>query len=262
MRQLPQGYGMVQTAVMQMKISIGAKALYALLASYTGSQEYCWPSIAKLMQDLCVSKPHTLYRYMKELVENKLIVKSKLFADARNNHKYMVMYIEDDHNKVTQGDPKGHVASSQNEHLINNNTINNNNVIITHSVKTQNSHKNTYPEEFEKIWKTYPNKADKNASFNTYKKLLKKESHENIERAVKNYIKKTTREKTEPRFVKHLKTFLGPGGHYLDFITEEKEPAEEKVFCPDCNSQIKASSRFCFTCKRTIEFDRVRRESA
>lgn len=97
-RKYPIGYGIVQTAVMRMKgLSVGSKALYALLASYTGSKEYCFPSIKRIAEDLDV-KEDTVYKYMKELKKNKLLIVSKLYPNTtRNNNKYEICYIEEDY---------------------------------------------------------------------------------------------------------------------------------------------------------------------
>ena len=93
-RRMPSGYGMVQSCIMKMPgLSIQAKAIYSLLASYTGSKDYCFPSIKTISKDLCISEK-LVYKYLKELKEFKLIIVSKLYKDIRNNHKYEVCYID------------------------------------------------------------------------------------------------------------------------------------------------------------------------
>ena len=50
-KKMPSGYGMVQTAVMKLPgLSMSAKAVYSLLASYTGNQEYCWPTLETIIE--------------------------------------------------------------------------------------------------------------------------------------------------------------------------------------------------------------------
>jgi len=101
-KKMPTGYGMVQTAIMKSKISIQAKALYSLLASYTGSNDYCFPSIAQLCEDLQLSKPMVI-KYLQELESAELIIKSRLYPKdkMRHNHKYEVCYME----KPSEGKP-------------------------------------------------------------------------------------------------------------------------------------------------------------
>lgn len=128
---MPTGYGIVQTEIMKLKdISIQAKAIYCLLASYTGSKEYCFPSIKTISDDLQISEK-LVYKYMKELKNKGLIVVSKLFNDMRNNHKYEVCYIEPVENGSNQPVENGNVGSGQNRQFINNNNINNNKIINT-----------------------------------------------------------------------------------------------------------------------------------
>jgi len=75
MKKMPTGYGMVQTEVMKLKgLSIEAKAIYCLLASYTGSKEYCFPKIETMCEDLGVSEQR-FYKHIRQLKEKNLIKK-------------------------------------------------------------------------------------------------------------------------------------------------------------------------------------------
>ena len=93
MLKMPSGYGMVQRKAMQLKISIQAKALYALLCSYTGDHEFCWPSQETLSEDLSTSK-RTISRLLNELEKNNLIKREKMFTDIRSNVKYGIFFAE------------------------------------------------------------------------------------------------------------------------------------------------------------------------
>lgn len=63
------GFGTVYRSVMQNpKICVGAKALYALLCSYSGAKGYCWPKVETMCEDLGIREP-TLKQYRKKLVE-------------------------------------------------------------------------------------------------------------------------------------------------------------------------------------------------
>lgn len=97
-RKMPQGYGIVQTSIMQLKdLSIQAKAIYALLASYTGGKEYCFPSIKKIGEDVNLSSPMVI-KYINELVKKNLVTKSKLSDNPWNHsNKYQVLYMEVDY---------------------------------------------------------------------------------------------------------------------------------------------------------------------
>lgn len=94
---LPSGYGMVQQAVMRYdKLSKEAKALYALLASYLGQAEFCFPSIETQANDLGCSMA-SIKRYQNELVDEGLLVKDKLYPGdkLKTHNKYSLMYIAD-----------------------------------------------------------------------------------------------------------------------------------------------------------------------
>jgi predicted transcriptional regulator len=62
---------------MRMKgITIQSKAVYALLCSYTGDKEFCFPSIESMAKDMNCSK-ESIMRYLKELCSVELVVKQK-----------------------------------------------------------------------------------------------------------------------------------------------------------------------------------------
>lgn len=97
---MPSGYGIVQSAVMKMQgLSKEAKALYALLASYTGASDYCWPSIETQSNDLQCSKA-SIKRYQSELVKLELLQKSKKWPGTLSNlNQYEIMLIDEPTNR-------------------------------------------------------------------------------------------------------------------------------------------------------------------
>jgi DNA-binding MarR family transcriptional regulator len=98
---IPGGYGSVQRLVMKSKtISLSAKALYALLCSYTGHSGYCWPAQDTMASDLSITV-RTISRLLNELENDGLIRREKLFSDMRTNVKYKVCFIaKDDSEKM------------------------------------------------------------------------------------------------------------------------------------------------------------------
>jgi DNA-binding MarR family transcriptional regulator len=92
-QEMPSGYGIVQKVVMRMGgLSITSKAVYALLASYTGATRYCWPSQKTIAADLGISRSSVL-RSLSELERANLVKRSKLYDDFRRNNKYKLMVI-------------------------------------------------------------------------------------------------------------------------------------------------------------------------
>lgn len=80
------GYGTVQRDIMTMEISLHSKAVYCLLATYTGDKEACFPSLNTICSDLKISKP-TVIKSLKELESNNLLIikKSKKKGSKEND---------------------------------------------------------------------------------------------------------------------------------------------------------------------------------
>jgi len=68
-------FGIVETSVMKdPKISVGAKALYALLCTYTSpSKPFAYPRLSEVAEYLGDIDTRTVRRYMTELKENKYL---------------------------------------------------------------------------------------------------------------------------------------------------------------------------------------------
>ena len=70
---LSNGYGLIPRAIMRDKsISIGAKGLYAYLASFAGSKLVCYPTRDTIMDELRIAK-NTFNKYTNELQNNGYI---------------------------------------------------------------------------------------------------------------------------------------------------------------------------------------------
>lgn len=68
------GYGLIPKAVTRRSdLSLGAKAVYAYLASFAGNTGVAFPSMALMMEELNISK-NTLRKYLKELQEKGLVI--------------------------------------------------------------------------------------------------------------------------------------------------------------------------------------------
>ena len=148
------GYGMVQTEVMKIKgLSMQAKAVYSYLASMTGSKDYCFPKQETIAEDMGVSR-QMIGVYIKELVDKKLIIKSKLFNDIRRNLKYEVCYIECK-TGLSSNDKHTLHSTTSTFGTINNNK-DNKNILIKKSIKEKpkNNECEKWLKYFNKICKT------------------------------------------------------------------------------------------------------------
>jgi len=91
------------------------------------------------------------------------------------------------------------------------------------TLKETSQKKLTYTDEFNTFWKAYPRNTNKRGAFKCWLKLLKEgEAPERITMCAKNYAAKMKTDKTEPQFILHASTFLGPNRRYEDFETAVK----------------------------------------
>ena len=76
-----------------------------------------------------------------------------------------------------------------------------------------------YSTDFEEFWRVYPRKADKAQAYKKYKARLEDGfSHEQLLEAAKNYADQCRRDRTEEKYIKHGKTFLGEATPFLDYL--------------------------------------------
>ena len=86
------------------------------------------------------------------------------------------------------------------------------------SSSSSSSLKKEYTQDFESFWKIYPRKVEKHKAFKCWQKLLKegvKPTHLKV--CADNYAGACDALKTEPQFIKHPATFLGPDKPYEDY---------------------------------------------
>lgn len=85
-----------------------------------------------------------------------------------------------------------------------------------------------YEKDFETFWAAYPRKADKGQCYKKYKARLKDGYSPNeLLAAATAYADQCRRQRTEPQFIKHGKTFLGDSMSFTEFIPKmNTQPAE------------------------------------
>lgn len=100
----------------------------------------------------------------------------------------------------------------------------------TNSPQKKSPRKNvsdSYSEEFENLWKTYPKKIDKKQGYKSFKAANKKHSFEIIMSGVKGYADHIKRNGTETKFVKHASTFFN-NECYLEYVEQPKSSESNK----------------------------------
>lgn len=95
---------------------------------------------------------------------------------------------------------------------------------------------NNYSTDFEEFWAVYPRKADKAQAYKKYKARLEDGfSHEQLLEAAKNYADQCKRDRTEDKYIKHGKTFLGESTPFLDYLPKNAPAAYTESINDDEN---------------------------
>lgn len=81
--------------------------------------------------------------------------------------------------------------------------------------------RSAYSSDFELLWEKYPRKVEKKKAMKAYQARRKEGvKHDDLLVAVENYRGKVAG--SEPRFIKHGSTFLGPDEVWKDYLKEEE----------------------------------------
>ena len=107
----------------------------------------------------------------------------------------------------------------------------------------KNKNKNTISEEFETLWKLYPNKKGKDKALSYYQKARKSgTSFEDVEQGIKNYLKEIEVKKTSPQYIKHGSTWFNQKGwlddYDLTFNPSEGQKKTKYGYTPDDKSDL------------------------
>lgn len=95
---------------------------------------------------------------------------------------------------------------------------------------------NSYSVDFEEFWAIYPRKADKAQAYKKYKARLEDGySHEQLCQAARNYAEQCRRDRTEEKYIKHGKTFLGESTPFLDYLQKNEAQSGAEVTNDDEN---------------------------
>lgn len=98
--------------------------------------------------------------------------------------------------------------------------------LVEKSAGKSNKVISNYSTDFEEFWAIYPRKADKAQAYKKYKARLEDGfSHEQLLEAAKNYADQCKRDRTEDKYIKHGKTFLGESTPFLDYLPKNAPTA-------------------------------------
>jgi predicted phage replisome organizer len=107
----------------------------------------------------------------------------------------------------------------------------------------KNKNKNNISEEFEMLWKMYPNKKGKDKALSYYQKARKSgTTFEEVEKGIKNYCTEIEVKKTSAQYIKHGSTWFNQKGWLDDYdLTFSPEPEQKKSkygYMPDDKSDL------------------------
>ena len=103
--------------------------------------------------------------------------------------------------------------------------------------------KNNILNEFEILWKMYPNKKGKDKALGYYQKARKNgTTFENVEQGIKNYCKEIEAKKTEKQYIQHGSTWFNNKGWLDDYDFTSNTKTEQKTskysYTPDDGSDL------------------------
>ncbi len=169
-----EGYGNISKLVMKDRnLTIGAKAVYAYLCSYSGAGKVAYPSRSLICHDLKITQ-ETLSKHLKNLEEQGYILREQQRSNGSFSHNiYTILTIpRKSDTKITDIekidialDDIGKIETNNNSY--NNNSINNNNknTYIVENEKKQETEQIPYQEIIEYL----NEKTEKNYKLTTSK---------------------------------------------------------------------------------------------
>lgn len=223
------GFFMIDNEVADdVRITHKEMAVYMVLCRHlnqeTGS---CFPSLPTIGKKTGMSK-NTVIKSLNTLIDIGYVTKEKRSSKEQGDMSN-VYYINDVH-KLNGGVQEMNRGGSGDE-LEGVQEMNPNNTNLNKTKLTiNNPRKNvsdSYSEDFENLWKTYPKKIDKKQGYKTFNTAIKKHSFEVIMSGVKGYADHIKRNRTETKFVKHASTFFN-NECYLEYIEQPKSSVPNK----------------------------------
>lgn len=218
--------------------------LFSLLSYLNVEQQRAWPSVTTIAE--CAGVSEFWAREQLKALETKGFIKTEKRPGhvtryeiltpqqtcARNNVA-PATELQKDRNKVADN-PATNLRLDRNKVAPINTNTNTNLQELNTNTKNAPAKKNDFAADFEEFWKAYPKpkNPDKTPGRQKYIALRKKGvSADDLLRAAQNYAQ--AMRGTDPRYIKHCKTFLGPSDAWRDYLTEPEATAAKTDGPPD-----------------------------
>lgn len=221
MRKRKGAFGVVyQDVTRNNALAPATKGLYAYLASLSGGDDECYPSVDLIRKEMGMSRD-AFYKHMSILVSLGIVEKRQVKDGdnrfGRNIYKltHEVYITEKPYTKNSTTEKPTAEKKYTNNNSYNNNSINNNNININcASDNAPKASRSEINEFFERIWKLYPNKKGKGQVSDAKKKKLYDIGYDEISRAIDRY--KDGLLKDDWRKPQNGSTFFNSG--YVDYL--------------------------------------------
>ncbi|RIN80208.1 helix-turn-helix domain-containing protein [Mammaliicoccus sciuri] len=230
------GYGLVFKSVLKRNdVDAEAKALYAYLSSYAGSDTKAFPGVSLICHDLNISEKR-FQKYRKQLEDAGVITINRKRTDngfSKNiytiNHKSVSSHFVPVENLPVRKLPVGNDVTKNNS--IKNNSIKNNSSKNNSATNVASELETQLTREFEDWYNLYDKKKDRKSALTKFKSARKKHSYEVIVKGTKEYLKTIT----DKQYQKYPKTFLHNESYLDDYSNDVKKdndikPSNEVMF--------------------------------
>ena len=216
--------------------------LFSLLSYLNVEQQRAWPSITTIAE--CAGVSEFWAREQLKTLETKGYIKTEKRPGHVTRYEILTPQQSCARNNLAPATelqkPRNNLADNPATNLrldrnkvapTNTNTNTNRQLLETNtktSAKIAPKNDADFEADFEKFWSAYPKprNPDKTPGRQKYIALRKKGvSADDLLRAAQNYAQ--AMRGTDPRYIKHCKTFLGPSDAWRDYLNEPAQASDE-----------------------------------
>lgn len=240
----PNYYAIIPASVRyDRKLQPNAILLYGEITALTKKDGYCWAGDS-YFADLYEVAKSTVQTWLKRLEQRGHIIRTVVYKDGSRQIKQRRITITDslthnsnnDAKKLDDPTPKNKGTYTKN---LDNPIPENWGDSITTSITTNNKNINknhakppksvAERDNFESLWKLYPNKKGKESAWNSYKRSIKAGvTDDEIKQGINNYLAEIKAKGTPKRYIKHGGTWFRQKGWEDEYDTTPDAAASHK----------------------------------